>query len=641
VSGVLEDGAERDPFGLTANPAGYVETAAIERVLTDAVRALDAGRVPVISGPPGLGKTLVLQLLSRAQESHNRPLYIPFCTLSPEDLATLALGLLEETIGPEPEVQLLEVSRRLADGGQPLLMLVDDAAALPGETAAQLAHWAASSGGAIQLALAGLPGAGLGHALNAFGDRGEELLLVDGLRSDEIPRYVRARLDAAGADPEVHAAFDDLVLAELERASEGNPRRLNLAAQAIMRHARSQTSASVEVPAEPEREAEAGAIPSTANDLVNVGAYRYARGRLVSGDTEEADQSTRPLPEVEEATAPSLHRTPEPPAFAAEVAEAIDAMLQPIQAPEPIGAASEPVRVPPSIGAMLEPTHEPEHETGSALDAGAREPLPTAAPTDAFDAFNREAPTDQVITRPRNDDVRPTRPPRSRERVRWILGGVALLLFMIGLYGLGYSPSPVLRLEDPEPVKPSVVAPPPARTPTAPTAQAIAEPEVPVALPVEPTVEPTLPEPTGLATATPPVDVPIELEPIAEPEPPPVAEPLPIAAVVEPPPAAEPETIAARLPTPAADPEPALSAPPGTVPAPEPVAPPPAELIGVAINATPWAVIDVDGKEIGETPLADIKLTTGRHRFTAHMPDGSTRNRVIRIDAANRTVVFE
>ena len=58
---------EREAFGLTANPESYVPCAAIEQVMENAMAALDAGRVPVIAGPTGLGKTLVLQLLARAR----------------------------------------------------------------------------------------------------------------------------------------------------------------------------------------------------------------------------------------------------------------------------------------------------------------------------------------------------------------------------------------------------------------------------------------------------------------------------------------------------------------------------------------------------------------------------------------------
>jgi hypothetical protein len=76
--------------------------------------------------------------------------------------------------------------------------------------------------------------------------------------------------------------------------------------------------------------------------------------------------------------------------------------------------------------------------------------------------------------------------------------------------------------------------------------------------------------------------------------------------------------------------------PPSKVAASEP---PPTH--SVAINATPWASIEVDGRALGETPIAGIELEEGRHRFRARMPDGSVREQLLQIDADHRYVVFE
>jgi hypothetical protein len=64
------------------------------------------------------------------------------------------------------------------------------------------------------------------------------------------------------------------------------------------------------------------------------------------------------------------------------------------------------------------------------------------------------------------------------------------------------------------------------------------------------------------------------------------------------------------------------------------------ERVPVNINATPWAVIDVDGEPLGETPLAGVPLATGPHTFRARMPDGRVVEHVVEIDAENRFVVF-
>ena len=80
-------------------------------------------------------------------------------------------------------------------------------------------------------------------------------------------------------------------------------------------------------------------------------------------------------------------------------------------------------------------------------------------------------------------------------------------------------------------------------------------------------------------------------------------------------------------------------APPAAVaPAPPPVAVP---TVKIAINAAPWAEIEIDGVPVGGTPLSGVELAVGRHRFVAHMPDGTVRERVTHIRADSTAVLFE
>lgn len=77
---------------------------------------------------------------------------------------------------------------------------------------------------------------------------------------------------------------------------------------------------------------------------------------------------------------------------------------------------------------------------------------------------------------------------------------------------------------------------------------------------------------------------------------------------------------------------------PDPAPEPPPIAVP---TVAIAINATPWATIEIDGEPVGETPLSGVSLPVGRHRFVAHMPDGSVRERVTHIDSDSDAVLFE
>jgi hypothetical protein len=82
-------------------------------------------------------------------------------------------------------------------------------------------------------------------------------------------------------------------------------------------------------------------------------------------------------------------------------------------------------------------------------------------------------------------------------------------------------------------------------------------------------------------------------------------------------------------------PEAPAPTPPATAPA---AAPDPAVLVHV--NARPWARIEVDGREIGVTPLGRVPLPAGSHTFRAHMADGRVLEREVAIDSERRRVSF-
>ena len=60
----------------------------------------------------------------------------------------------------------------------------------------------------------------------------------------------------------------------------------------------------------------------------------------------------------------------------------------------------------------------------------------------------------------------------------------------------------------------------------------------------------------------------------------------------------------------------------------------------ITIDSTPvYAVIYIDGKKYGETPLVNIKLAPGKHSVRAVSPSGSTRNLSITIEAGKTAPV--
>ena len=91
----MSDEARSDPFAMTANPAAYVPRGATERALAALGGALDAGApVVLLSGPAGLGKTVLLRLLEPRLRGRRTFVYLPYAALPAADACALALAVL-------------------------------------------------------------------------------------------------------------------------------------------------------------------------------------------------------------------------------------------------------------------------------------------------------------------------------------------------------------------------------------------------------------------------------------------------------------------------------------------------------------------------------------------------------------------
>jgi hypothetical protein len=62
--------------------------------------------------------------------------------------------------------------------------------------------------------------------------------------------------------------------------------------------------------------------------------------------------------------------------------------------------------------------------------------------------------------------------------------------------------------------------------------------------------------------------------------------------------------------------------------------------ISVNLNADPWAYVELDGRSIGSTPLADVPISLGPHRVVLRFPDGLVLERTVKIDAFSRYLRF-
>jgi len=225
-----------EPFGFTANPATYIPREATELVFAE---LLDAARGPkriaALTGPPGLGKSLLLRLLARRLEEEFHAVFLSYAALTPEDLCAYALDRLGSPRADDPVGMLKAYARHLKEQGSALLLLVDDAGSMPSSTLRWLCDLVRKSDGSIRCLFAVTDDVNSGAVIAALGNEIAVIRLATPMTRKETGDYVEAHLAVGRVSGAVRARFDEGTITRLYELSGGIPRRLHTAAQAVLR----------------------------------------------------------------------------------------------------------------------------------------------------------------------------------------------------------------------------------------------------------------------------------------------------------------------------------------------------------------------------------------------------------------------
>jgi general secretion pathway protein A len=220
--------ARIDPFGDTVMPACYVEREATDRALAQLLDCGSAAERPaVIIGPPGIGKSLLLQLAAERLAGDGPCIFLAYPRLDIEGLCAWILDCLDAPRFEDSVFAFEAYLYHLGEIGSSLLLVVDELSAMPLATVRWLGRCAMHSKGELRLIGSALDDPRSQERIVPLGPACETILLETRMQPSECAEYLRERLQHVGAPEATRARFDPVTIAELHRSSGGNPREFN------------------------------------------------------------------------------------------------------------------------------------------------------------------------------------------------------------------------------------------------------------------------------------------------------------------------------------------------------------------------------------------------------------------------------
>ncbi len=680
------------PFNPAADAAAYVARTSTESALDDLELALYGDSIAVaLLGPAGIGKTLLLHVLAQRLVGDFLPIYLPYPLVGPDELCRWVLSALEHPAGADPEATLLVLARKQASQERPLLLLIDDVDALPLQSARSVLELARNSSGGLHLTFAGMDSARAARVLELMRPDVEITRLDEPLSESETAHYIETRLHQVNASEETRSLFDADAVAQIHARSGGIPACIHEEAVAVLRQVWPELPA-VAPPSPSIATFSPSAEEAAAESDIASEAWEAIPDHAEPEEQSEAEAfpSDEAWPDEEEAladTAPLSPQTTRPaPAPESDEDTTLPMMRFEISslAPEesPFDEVSQELS-PPAIeaGETWEPAEEaePEWETEEAAVEPAWETAETAEIEEDREAESKPAaaPSRATAESPASkpkleaaypDLVAPPKPPTSiqtllsrlterwtqrrkpavaaateptvertplRQRIGISRRGSALAATFLCGIGVGIGIDRLLLQRTPAAPQTSRVAPAPTTT----VPEALPQPEA------ETQPETTAPAPPSPEAAAVPTLSESEVEKLQ-----PELIVLPQESDFSEGRAGAPTHTAAVAPraAPLAKPAPRATTAPASQKTKSAAVPPPSvpsasggkAMHLVNVNARPWATIQIDGVDFGETPLGDLKLSEGPHRIVARMSDGRVVERTVEVNADTKRIVF-